>query len=290
MTHPAERRRPIVRYLPGPAAVWLAALGTAAGWLVALGGLVGTVALLPDLSWPGTIFPLLLCGSPPTAWWATRRVLIFRRVRHRVPDALLDQRHHGDLSSIDRGGQRPLRPIGATAAEVAERTDHLLTDLTTVPNVRIFRGFRPAGTTLPPTSHAVSAGRTLILVESVAWPPGWYRTGVDGRIHCDGQYIGQSVDPLLAAIRSVRATLPRRHRVSALVVVYSSGTGRYALPTATDELAWTLAGDAPRYLRERLARDPVTVSRHAVAALRSGLASQGTAANHGTAANQGVPA
>jgi hypothetical protein len=278
MTHPAERRNAIVRYLPGPATVWLAVLGTAAGWLVAFGGLVGTVALLPDLSWPGTIFPLLLCGSPPTAWWATRRVLTFRRVRHRVPDAVLEQRHHGDLSSIDLNGQRSLRPIGATVAEVAEYTDDLLTGLTTVPNMRIFRGFRPAGTTLPPTSHAVSAGRTLILVESVAWPPGWYRTGVDGRIHCDGQYIGQSVDPLLAAIRSVRATLPRRHQVSALVVVYPTGTARYALPAATGELAWTLAGDAPPYLRERLARDPVTVSRLAVATLRSGLVDQGVPA------------
>jgi hypothetical protein len=278
MTHPAERRNVIVRYLPGPAAVWLAVLGTATGWLVALGGLVGTVALLPDLSWPGTIFPLLLCGSPPTAWWATRRVMTFRRVRHRVPDEVLDQRHHGDLSAIDRSGQRPLRPIGATVGEVAERTDDLLTALTTVPNVRIFRGFRPAGTTLPLTSHAVSAGRTLILVESVAWPPGWYRTGADGRIHCDGQYIGQSVEDLLAAIRSVQAALPRRHRVSALVVVYRTGTGRYALPTATGELAWMLAGEAPRYLAERLARDPVTVSRHAVAALRSGLAGQGVPA------------
>src|SRR2546423_4277024 len=123
MTHPAERRRTIVRYLPGPAAVWLAALGTAAAWLVALGGLVGTVALLPDLSWPGTIFPLLLCGSSSSALWATHRVMTFRRVRNRVPDALLEQRHHGDLSTIDRSGQRPLRPIGATGTQVAEPTD-----------------------------------------------------------------------------------------------------------------------------------------------------------------------
>jgi hypothetical protein len=167
-----------------------------------------------------------------------------------------------------------LRPIGATAGEIAERTDAMVAGLTSVPNMRIFRGIRPACTDLPPTSHAVSAGRTLVLVESVAWPPGWYRIDADGRVHCDGQYIGQSVRSLVMAIRCLQRLLPRSHRVSGLVVVYRTGGGRYALPTTGTDLAWTLAENAAPLLLERLARDRVTVSRHIVAALATGVEPQ----------------
>jgi hypothetical protein len=267
MSHPAEHRPEPVRYLPGRATVAFAIAGTAICWLLALGGLVGTIRILPDLSWPGTLFPLLLCGFSPSAVWATRRAVTFRRVLLNVPDTLLSQRRIGDLSGIADSDRRPLRSIGTTAGEIAARTDSTLTALITIPNVRIFRAVRPAGTTLPLTSHAVSAGRLLILVECVAWPPGWYQIDADGRIRCDGQYIGQSVSPLITAVRSTRRLLPRSHRVSALVAVYRTGNRRYALPTASGELAWTLAEDMAPRLRERIAHDHLTVSRHTLAAL-----------------------
>jgi hypothetical protein len=267
MNRPTNAFAASVRFRPGAAAVRLAVLAAAAGWLAALGGLIGTLKLVPDIQWPAIIFPLLLCGSAPAAWWATRRATTLRRVWLGAPDALLERRHHGDLSALVRTAPRSLRPIGTTVDEVAECTDTLLADLAAAPNVRIFRGVRPAGTALPLTGHAVSAGRSMILVESVAWPPGNYQMDADGRVRCDGQYIGQSVAALLTSVRQVRRRLPRRHRVSGLVVVHRTEDGRYALPAASDGLAWTLAEDAPARLRHRLARDPVTVSRHAVAAL-----------------------
>lgn len=185
---------------------------------------------------------------------------------------VLGKRQHGDLSTIGRSGPRPLRPIGASAAEVAGWTDRVLAELVSVPNVRVFRGIRPAGSTLPASGHAVAAGRRLVVVESVAWPPGWYRTDADGRVLCDGQYIGQSVRPLVAVVGHLRRLLPRSHRVHALVVVHRTGAGRYALPTSTGELGWTLAGDAGPRLLELLGPHRATVSRQVLAALGPGTA------------------
>ena len=52
--------------------------------------------------------------------------------------------------------QRTLRPVGATTSQLAERTDAVLAGLETLPNLRIFRGVRPAG---PRTgSHTESLG------------------------------------------------------------------------------------------------------------------------------------
>ena len=72
----------------------------------------------------------------------------------------------------------------------------MLGELPAGPGVRIFQGVRPAAAEdLPRIPHAISAGRRLILIESVAWPPGRYQARADDRIHCDGTYIGQSVLP-----------------------------------------------------------------------------------------------
>jgi hypothetical protein len=166
------------------------------------------------------------------------------------------RRWHGSLDTITDSERRGLRPIETTAREVAARTGALLGELPAGPGVRIFQGVRPtAAEDLPRIPHAISAGRQLVLVESVAWPPGRYHQEADGRIHCDGTYIGQSVLPLVNAVRYWRDALPRGHRVGALVVVYPTAEGDLALPaTVAEELAWTRGCDALRTLRARLPR------------------------------------
>jgi hypothetical protein len=198
-----------------------------------------------------------------------------RTLGHRIPSpvgpaTVTPDRWHGSLDTITDSERRTLRPIGTTAHEVAARTGVLLEALPAGPGVRIFQGVRPAAAEdLPRIPHAICAGRQLILVESVAWPPGHYQVGQAGRIHCDGTYIGQSVLPLVNAARYWRATLPRGHRVSALVVVHPTGEGDLVLPTGTAaELAWTCAGDAAAAaIRARLPRGRPPTSAPAVAAL-----------------------
>ena len=186
-----------------------------------------------------------------------------------LPAAVLPGRCHGSLAAITDSERRGLRPIGTTAREVAARTGILLNELLARPGVRIFLGVRAAAAPdLPRIPHAISAGRQLILVESVAWPPGRYAARTAGRIHCDGTYIGQSVRPLANAVRHWRETLPRGHRVSALVVVYPTTAGHLTLPApATRDLAWTSADDAVRVIHARLPRGQPAVSMKAVAAL-----------------------
>lgn len=176
---------------------------------------------------------------------------------------------HGSLDTITDSERRALRPIGATAYEVAARTGVLLAALLGRPGVHIFQGVRPApadGAQRIP--HAISAGRQLIFVESVAWPPGRYTADADGRIHCDGTYIGQSTLPLVNAVRHWRQMLPRGHLVSALVVVHPTAEGELALPAAVArDLAWTSAADAVRDIGARLPRGRQAASTRAVAAL-----------------------
>lgn len=182
---------------------------------------------------------------------------------------------HGSLDTVTDSERRGLRPIGVTTHEVAVLTGILLQAL---PGVLVFQGVRPAAEELPRIPHAISAGRRLILVESVAWPSGQYRQGADGRIHCDGTYIGQSVLPLVSAVRYWQATLPRGDRVSALVVVHPSGEGALVLPDAvTGEVAWTQACDAVRAVRIRLPRGRPTTSTRAVAALVAATAAEDAA-------------
>jgi hypothetical protein len=198
--------------------------------------------------------------------------------------AVTPGRWHGSLDTITDSERRALRPIGTTAQEVAARTGFLLGILPAGPGVRIFQGVHPAPAEedLPRIPHAISAGRQLLLVESVAWPPGRYHQEADGRIHCDGTYIGQSARPLINAVRYWRAALPRGHRVSALVVVHPTGDGDLALPAAvTGELAWARAGDAIRALRARLPRGRPAASAGVIAALVTATARADTSGQAG---------
>jgi hypothetical protein len=187
----------------------------------------------------------------------------------------LSRRCHGSLETVTDSERRALRPIGTTAQEVASRTGDLLAELLTVPGVRIFQGVRPAAVGLPRIPHAVSSGRQLVLVESVAWPAGQYSTTPAGRIHCDGTYIGQSVRPLIAAIRRWREALPPGHRVSAVVVVHPASDGDLVLPgTAGSTLGWACATEAMRRIREQLPRGQQPTSVRVVAALVAATAEE----------------
>jgi hypothetical protein len=101
----------------------------------------------------------------------------------------------------------------------------------------------------------------------VAWPPGRYRIDATGRVRCDGQYIGQTVRSLSAAVRAYRTLLPRRHQVRALVTVYRFTDDDYVLPSGTHDVGWVLADDLLREVKALLAPHLSTVSRHTVAAL-----------------------
>jgi hypothetical protein len=185
-----------------------------------------------------------------------------------LPAALLEQRFHGNLAAVTDSERRTLRPIGTSAYDVAVQTRDLLAELTALPGVRIFHGLRPAVPGLPVIGHALSAGRRLLLIESVAWPPGWYTTTAAGRVLCDGTYIGQSARPLADAVRHWRCALPKGHRVGAVVIVHASADGTVALPvTAPGEVGWVLARDAVRELRRRIGRPRRTLSRAALAVL-----------------------
>jgi hypothetical protein len=254
---------------------WTGRLGLAAliavpavGWLLAIGGLIGTVTTVPELRWDAMFWLALLFVCVPVAAWLTYLAVRARRRRAAVPAVPLGRRYHGSLETVIDSEKRTLRPIGATAFEVATRTGALLADLIAIPNVRVFHGVRPAGAGLPVVPHAISAGRRLVLVESVVWPPGCYETAEDGRIHCDGTYIGQSVCSLVEAVWQWRDTLPRGHRVSGVVIVYPSAKGTTTLPGARgDDLMWVLAADAVRDIGQCLLRDKRPASPDAMAAL-----------------------
>ncbi|HZN77208.1 MAG TPA: hypothetical protein VFC00_36745 [Micromonosporaceae bacterium] len=267
MRQPLESPTGAVRFAPGRLAVVLAVTGMTVAWLVALGGLVGLLGWLDHLGWPAPTPLVLLCGAAAPAVWATLKVVTFTRVRSQVPDPVLRQRWYGDLASVAADEDRSLRSVGVALTDVVARTDALLGRLIAIPSVRIFQGVRPRGATRPVAPHAVCAGRMLILVESVAWPPGRYRMDATGRVRCDGQYIGQSTRSLKTAIKDCRLLLPRNHQVSAFVVVHRTAHGSYTLPPETKELGWALADELPRELQARLARHPSTVSRHTIAAL-----------------------
>jgi hypothetical protein len=181
----------------------------------------------------------------------------------------------GSLDTITDSERRALRPIAISAHDVAVRTGALLGELLTLPGVRIFQGVRPAAADLPRIPHAISIGRRVLLVESVAWPAGRYATTPAGRIHCDGMYIGQSVRPLLAATWRWREALAPGHRVSALVVVHPSAGGDIRLPAAAGkDIAWAHAADAVRFIRQQLPPGQQPVSIRAVAALVAAAAAE----------------
>jgi hypothetical protein len=134
--------------------------------------------------------------------------------------------------------RRPLRPIGASVAEVAARTGRLLTRFSDRRGVRLLRDVAVvAGQT--PIAHAISSARLILLIESVAWPGGTYSAAPDGGVRCDGAYIGQSVQPLIGAVRQLRHAMPRGRLIEAVLVVHPSLPAAPTLPaTGPAELTW----------------------------------------------------
>jgi hypothetical protein len=269
----ADRNANATRYGSERAASTGALTALAVGWLAALASLIGVSSVFTEIGWGRTLRVAVLFTAVPLALAGTRRVAASRRLHSIAPGSVLEQRYYGNLDGINDSELRPLRPIGSTAREVAGRTGMLLTDLATDPSVRIFHGVRPAGPGLPLVAHAISAGRRLVLVESVAWPPGRYEAGPDGRIHCDGTYIGQSVQALRSAAGQWAGLLPRNHRVMAVVVVHPAGKGEIALPAGgRKDLAWVLADDAIAELKSCIAGGGRSVSRNTVATLLAATA------------------
>lgn len=198
-------------------------------------------------------------------------------------EVLLARRSHGSLDAITDSERRGLRPIGATAREVADRTSELLAELLALPSVRIFQGVRRAAADVP-LEHAVSAGRSLVLVESVTWPPGHYAMTASGRIHCDSVYTGQSANSLMAAVGHWQAVLPRGHRVSAIVVVYPAIPGGMSLPAHSARgPVWATAGDALSLIRAHLPSGQPAISSRAVLALAAATMTERDRPNPGDA-------
>jgi hypothetical protein len=268
MIDPATLRRSERRF------TWRSGVAAeAVAWLVTAAALVAVARRIADEGWDVSLPWLILCGSGPSAVWATRRIRAARAARKLLPPHVMVRRYHGSLAVITDSERRSLRSIGASSYDVAARTGVLLAGLTALPGVRIFLGVRPAGTHLPPTPHAVSAGRQLVLVESVAWPPGSYRIAPSGDVLCDDVYIGQSVGPLRDAVRHWRRTLPRGCRVTAKVVVHPAADGQVALPGNADgDVSWLLACEAEADLRRHISVDPREPHRSTVAALVSATA------------------
>lgn len=182
----------------------------------------------------------------------------------------LSRRSHGNLGDVTDSERRALRPIGTTVPELARLTSNLLSKLLTLPSVRIFHGIRPAEPNQPCIPHAISAGFQLILVDSVAWPSGEYVTMSTGRIYCEGRYIGQSVRPLITAVRYWRGILPAGHQVTGLVIIHPTPDGGPvpappAPPSA--DLFWSRAHEAVRILSGRLPPGAQPVSVPAMNAL-----------------------
>jgi hypothetical protein len=178
--------------------------------------------------------------------------------------SVITRRSLGNLDEVTDSERRALRPIGTTAHEIAVLTAELLDQLLAFPSVRIFHGIRPADASQPRIPHAISAGYQLILVDSVAWPPGEYSATPLGQIYCDGRYIGQSVLPMTTAVRHWRAKLPADHQVTGLVIVHPTPDRALApappAPIAAD-LFWARAHEAVRDLSGRLpaGRQPVSL-------------------------------
>jgi len=241
-------------------------------WLVTGAALAAVAVRITAGGWDESLWWLVLCGSGPAAVWTARRVRAARDARALLPPDVLGRRYHGSLAVITDTERRSLRSIGASSYEVATRTGVLLAGLTALPGVRIFLGVRPAGTHLPPTPHAVSAGRQLVLVESVAWPQGCYRVAASGEVLCDDVYIGQSTQALTDAVRHWRQALPRGCQVTAMVVVHPPARGSVSLPAAGGGVVWLLAGDAAASIHRQISTARRPPHRSTVAVLVSATA------------------
>jgi hypothetical protein len=258
--------RPSDVLYPGRVSTAVALGACVVAWAITVSGIVTAVTIDAHLGWARAVVLAVVCGSLPVALWATRRMAAQRRIIAAAPDALLRRRYHGSFDRIADSPRRRLRPIGATATEVAVLTELLLAKLLADSTVRIFRGVAAGDADEPPVAHALAAGRSIVLIESVTWPPGSYSTDLDGRVRCDNVVIGQSVEPLVGAVRQWRRTLPRTHRVAAVVVVHPTDAGPYDLPRDSPDVVFTLGDDAVRTFRQYVPSRP-HMSRTAIAAL-----------------------
>jgi hypothetical protein len=265
MVQANDAREAVPKFTTGRLSVVGMLTASILSWLLVVASSIKVIASVPDTDRLGLLGLATVCLSPQIAIWTTRHFLTSRRVWARLPPAVLEQRCHGSLATVVDSEHRPLRSIGTTARSVAESTGRLLRDLTATPSVRIFRGLISGDATAPVTL-AVSVGHTLVLLEPVAWPAGRYRTDGDGRIHCDGTFIGQSVAGLVQAVRHWRRRLPRSHRVSSLVIV-QPGDGEYLLPAPTADVAFALAESAVPEIWRRVSGGRQAVSAAMLAAL-----------------------
>jgi hypothetical protein len=122
------------------------------------------------------------------------------------------------------------------------------------------------------------AGRRVVLIESITWPPGRYVLGEGCRIICDDMRTGQSVRPLVASIDRWRTTLPPDHTVAALIVVHPIGMGTLNLPDSPQpDLVWSLAGSAISSLYTLLPSGTWTASDAVLAVFRNASAADADA-------------
>lgn len=258
-----------VRYRPGRRALVLARAGAAGGWgLVCTAAVTTVVGVARGRAGRYRLWgPAALGASLLPAVFLTGRARQLTMIEARAPLRVAEQRRHGELPPAATRGSGSLRSIGAGGGGVAARTDTQLGALTVLPGVRIFRGIRAGHPSRVVATHAVSAGRVVVLVESVAWPPGNYRADPDGRIWCDGMPTGQVTAGLQAAVAACRARLPRDHLVRALVCVHRTTPAGYLLPAPGRTISWTFAEDLVETLMPHLAPYAAAVSRHVVAAL-----------------------
>jgi hypothetical protein len=187
-------------------------------------------------------------------------------------------RAYGSLALLTDSERRGLRPIGASVREVADRTAMLFdTVMKKSRNVRLFRAVCADGRDALRIPHVICAGRRVILVDSVTWPPGAYTVAESGHVHCDGQYIGQSVAPLACAVAGWREMLPDGHLVTGLVVVHPNGEGGIGLyGDLPSEVGWSLAHDAVHDVCRLLPPDSQRTSSVALARLRDASGSPTT--------------
>jgi hypothetical protein len=115
--------------------------------------------------------------------------------------------------------------------------------------------------TIPRVANVVYAGRKVLFVEAMSLPHGSYEIDSFGRVCCDGVYIGQSIAPLLCAVRHWRSVLPWRHEVGALVVVYRTGDNDPTLPPSQPNLNWVTAAGAVDFVERWIPDRPRTSTR-----------------------------
>ena len=134
-------------------------------------------------------------------------------------------------------------------AEGVAETDRQLLSLS-LPGLHIFRGLRSPGLPGPPVAHGVAVGRSVVLIESVAWPPGRYSVAETGAVLCDGIRTGQSINYLRQAVGGWELGLSAAYRVSALVVIH--GEGQILLPEAVERVCWVRSEDLVAWLAAML--------------------------------------